>query len=80
MIYTEFAKFYDDLFDATLYDRWADYVVESAQQMNQAPSDLKILDLACGTGRLAVKLAKLGFQVTERIIRGHVNNCRTANS
>lgn len=64
MIYTEFAKFYDDLFDATLYDRWADYVVESAQQMNQAPSDLKILDLACGTGRLAVKLAKLGFQVT----------------
>ena len=31
MIYTEFAKFYDDLFDVTLYDRWAHFVVTKAK-------------------------------------------------
>lgn len=64
MIYTEFAKFYDDLFDATLYDRWAHFVVNKTKGIQKQPSEIKILDLACGTGRLAVKLAQKGFQVT----------------
>ncbi|MEE8823949.1 dTDP-3-amino-3,6-dideoxy-alpha-D-glucopyranose N,N-dimethyltransferase [Lentilactobacillus sunkii] len=64
MIYTEFAKFYDDLFDATLYERWAAYVVRQAGIIGKENNELKILDLACGTGRLAIKLAQMGFQVT----------------
>ena len=64
MIYTEFAKFYDDLFDVTLYDRWAHFVVTKAKIIQKQPSEIKILDLACGTGRLAIKLAQMGFQVT----------------
>jgi ubiquinone/menaquinone biosynthesis C-methylase UbiE len=64
MIYTEFAKFYDDLFDATLYDRWAKFVARYAASTGKENSDIKILDLACGTGRLAIKLAQMGFQVS----------------
>lgn len=64
MIYTEFAKFYDDLFDVTLYDRWAHFVEIQTKGIQKDRSELKILDLACGTGRLAIKLAQMGFQVT----------------
>lgn len=64
MIYTEFAKFYDALFDDTLYDRWADYVARYVHMTGKQNNELKILDLACGTGNLAIKFAKMGFQVT----------------
>ncbi|MFD1126106.1 class I SAM-dependent DNA methyltransferase [Lentilactobacillus raoultii] len=57
MIYQEFAKFYDDLFDETLYDKWFNYTSKRVKQSE------RLLDLACGTGRLAVKLAKAGYQV-----------------
>lgn len=58
MIYHEFAKFYDDLFDDTLYDRWLTYTIERT-----SPND-RVLDLACGTGKLAVRLADRGYSVT----------------
>ncbi|MCY9806949.1 class I SAM-dependent methyltransferase [Lentilactobacillus senioris] len=58
MIYQEFAQFYDDLFDPEMYDKWAAYTTKRVN------SDESILDLACGTGRLAVILQSNGYQVT----------------
>ncbi|MGY3778865.1 class I SAM-dependent DNA methyltransferase [Isobaculum melis] len=59
MSYQVFAQVYDAIMDETLYDRWAHYV---AQTMPHSQSS--ILELACGTGALAVHLKKQGLQVT----------------
>lgn len=59
MIYQTFAKLYDELFDPQLYADWAAFTRQTVRQP-EAP----LLELACGTGRLAVQLAKTGFNVT----------------
>ncbi|WP_412988250.1 class I SAM-dependent DNA methyltransferase [Pediococcus siamensis] len=59
MIYQTFAKLYDDLMDPAMYDEWLDFV--SARQPNKMGN---WLELACGSGRLAVKLLQKGYQVT----------------
>lgn len=59
MMYAQFAEFYDELFDPAMYDSWLDFVRQ------QHPADqTDVLELACGTGRLAVKLIQAGYQVT----------------
>lgn len=58
MIYQSFAALYDELFDEDLYANWADYVCDRVQ-----PG--RLLDLAGGAGRLAVRLAHAGFTVTD---------------
>lgn len=60
MIYQSFARFYDDLFDDHLYDRWQQYVDEHGPQKGH-----RVLDLAGGAGRLGVLLAKEGYDVTD---------------
>ncbi len=57
MIYQQFAEFYDELFDARLYDRWLSYTEKRVAKSGS------LLDLACGTGRLAIKLSKAGYLV-----------------
>ncbi|CAM2765501.1 class I SAM-dependent DNA methyltransferase [Fructilactobacillus fructivorans] len=57
MIYGEFASFYDELFDNELYKKWCNFVVSNV------PKSARILDLACGTGRLLVQLKNAGYQV-----------------
>ncbi|MBS4770547.1 class I SAM-dependent methyltransferase [Carnobacteriaceae bacterium zg-ZUI240] len=52
MSYAAFAKTYDDLMDQSLYDEWANYVYK------RVPKNSSIFELACGTGELAVRLAK----------------------
>lgn len=59
MIYQTFAKLYDELFDSELYLEWQTFV---EQQVTDKQSPL--LELACGAGRLAVLLAKDGYNVT----------------
>ncbi len=36
MIYTEFAQFYDDLFDESLYDRWLAYTTDRISNSKKA--------------------------------------------
>lgn len=57
MLYQSFAQLYDELMQPQLYDQWAEYVQENVAK------DGVVLDLACGSGRLAVKLAQLGYDV-----------------
>lgn len=60
MIYTTFAEVYDKLMDQSLYLRWRDYVKQRVASANQP-----LLELAGGSGFLAVLLAQSGYQVTD---------------
>ena len=57
--YQTFAKLYDNLFDEEMYEQWYQFVKQSIKQ-----ADGKILELAGGAGRLAVMLAKTGYDVS----------------
>ncbi|MFC6253816.1 class I SAM-dependent DNA methyltransferase [Secundilactobacillus hailunensis] len=59
MIYQTFAKLYDELFDSELYLEWQSFVERRVLDKQQP-----LLELACGAGRLAVLLAKDGYNVS----------------
>ena len=59
MAYETFAFVYDEVMDETLYQQWLDF------SKRHLPKDTQnILELACGTGALAVAFAKDGYHVT----------------
>ncbi len=59
MNYETFAAVYDAIMDDSLYDLWEDFT------LRHLPNDTKtILELACGTGDLAIRLKQKGFDVT----------------
>lgn len=62
MSYERFAYLYDELMMDAPYDKWVDFLAGKLLQFNV--DDSSLLDLACGTGELSVRLAKKGFQVT----------------
>jgi ubiquinone/menaquinone biosynthesis C-methylase UbiE len=57
MIYTTFAQLYDELMEPKMYDDWLAYAQKKLIKGS------KTLDLACGSGRLAVMLAQKGYDV-----------------
>lgn len=59
MIYSTFAQVYDTLMDQDLYADWANFVTERVPAQGT-----KLLELAGGSGSLAVKLAQAGYDVT----------------
>lgn len=59
MIYSSFAKLYDDLFDEQMYVDWQQFVEKHISKTTSS-----VLDLAGGAGRLAVLLAKTGLDMT----------------
>lgn len=59
MIYTTFAQLYDKLMDPQMYKDWVSYFDRYEFEKNS-----NILDLACGSGRFAVEIAKKGYDVT----------------
>lgn len=58
MAYETFAFVYDEVMDTSLYQRWLDFSLQFLGKRR------RILELACGTGALAVDFAKYDFQVT----------------
>ncbi|MFV0558116.1 MAG: class I SAM-dependent DNA methyltransferase [Enterococcus sp.] len=58
MAYETFAFVYDEVMDSTLYAKWLSFSHRHLQEKKQ------ILELACGTGALAVAFAKQGYDVT----------------
>lgn len=59
MNYETFAAVYDAIMDDSLYDLW------EAFTLRHLPKETKtILELACGTGDLAIRLQKRGYEVT----------------
>ncbi|MGK0551366.1 class I SAM-dependent DNA methyltransferase [Enterococcus faecalis] len=59
MAYETFAFVYDEVMDETLYPQWLSFAKRHLPQETK-----QVLELACGTGALAVAFAKEGYQVT----------------
>ena len=60
MSYQIFSYFYDKVMDQSVYDDWMAYI----KKYQPEDKNLEILELACGTGQVAVQLAKRGHEVT----------------
>lgn len=67
MIYSTFAQVYDQLMDQDLYNDWRDYVLHQVQPRGQ-----RLLELAAGSGTLAVLLKQAGFDVTALDLSGEM--------
>lgn len=61
-VYSAFGEIYDEVMRDVDYDSWAQHVIGLANKFNIKIH--KILELACGTGSLAMRLASLNFDVT----------------
>lgn len=61
--YTGFADLYDLLMQDVDYDAWAQYLLRQIQLHLPACTAPAVADLACGTGAVSVRLAKLGCRV-----------------
>ncbi|AQW21959.1 SAM-dependent methyltransferase [Lentilactobacillus curieae] len=78
MIYEKFAKFYDELFDDDLYTDWGNYFAERVDK------SASVMDLACGTGKLAIELIRQGYNVvgsdiSEDMLKLASEHAQTAN-
>lgn len=62
MSYEQFAYLYDELMKDAPYDEWVQFVKDICVKYNVTGT--RLLDLACGTGELSVRLAQDVFQVT----------------
>ena len=62
MTYGKFAYLYDDLMKDVPYDEWVRFL--QIQVQTYGVEGQKILDLACGTGELSIRLSSAGFEVT----------------
>lgn len=58
MTYETFAFVYDEVMDDGLYNQWLTF------SKRHLPTSAAILEMACGTGALAVSFAKNGYEVT----------------
>ncbi|MBS4173605.1 class I SAM-dependent methyltransferase [Bacillus sp. FJAT-49736] len=62
MAYEEFAYVYDYLMKDVPYDEWLTFLNEKIKHYS-APGN-QVLEIACGTGELSIRLAAAGFKVT----------------
>ncbi len=60
--YTFFAQYYDLLMERTDYDLWTDYIAALFERRNASTET--ILELACGTGNMAIRLSERGYSCT----------------
>ena len=61
--YKDFARVYDEFMDQTPYDEWLLNILNIFKEY-KIDKDAQVLDLGCGTGKMARKLAREGYQVT----------------
>lgn len=59
--YSALAAHYDALTDDVQYDAWADYAEHIFARLGVSPK--LVLDLACGTGSLSLRMAQRGYEM-----------------
>ncbi|MBB6454343.1 ubiquinone/menaquinone biosynthesis C-methylase UbiE [Salirhabdus euzebyi] len=62
MAYKKFAHFYDAFMEGAPYDEWVNFTKDMISQYR--PNSRGMIDLGCGTGEIAIRLAELNFAVT----------------
>jgi SAM-dependent methyltransferase len=62
MSYGEFAHYYDLLMADAPYEQWVSYTNHAIKMY--APQTKSIIDLGCGTGEIAIRLSKNGYDLT----------------
>lgn len=62
MTYNRFAYVYDELMKEMPYSAWVDMVIQQSEKFQVQTKT--ILDVACGTGELSIRLSEAGFAVT----------------
>ena len=66
--YESFASVYDLFMEDVNYDEWVDYVEKIFSEFNIKPE--LVCELGCGTGNIALRLAKKGYDVIGHAFRG----------
>ena len=61
--YKDFARVYDEFMDQTPYDEWLLNILNVFKKY-KIKENAQVLDLGCGTGKMARRLKKAGYQVT----------------
>lgn len=64
MIYDIIAPIYDKVNGDVDYSAWADFIEKIIKKEYTAGVPELVLDLGCGTGRMAIELAKRGYDMT----------------
>jgi SAM-dependent methyltransferase len=67
--FTQLARVYDAIFADVEYEDWADFVLEVLTDLewfgaSLEPENIRVLDLACGTGSSSKPYVERGFSVT----------------
>ena len=80
--YEEFAAVYDRLMADVDYSAWADYLIALLEKNGVLSTDA-VLDAACGTGEVTLRLQRAGYRLTgadrsERMLEVAQRKCRTA--
>lgn len=60
--YESFSEVYDTFMEDTPYDEWLEQIEKVWDKYNLKPK--LVLDLACGTGNMTLRLAKKGYDMT----------------
>lgn len=61
MSYKYFSSLYDELMDEAPYDQWLNFFEQ--QKNKYLPEAKKVMDLACGTGEVTLRLFERGYDV-----------------
>ncbi|KPB05074.1 class I SAM-dependent DNA methyltransferase [Bacillus sp. CHD6a] len=65
MAYGQFAHIYDQLMQDVPYDKWVSFVETVKQRYMEGDADrFSVVDVGCGTGELAIRFAKQGWEVS----------------